>query len=144
MDPSLSPQSSSETLAEFFAIAIQTILYTHRVYPREIFDARQKYGVTVHISRSRLLTSFLTSTITSLKALLDKNLVDTVAVAILGPRAPRVLLRYVFRVAVLRPAVRGVGGDGAKAELRFRAMVLRVVEGEEAAALAQVAEEERG
>ena len=73
---------NAELLCEFLQFVVYEILYQRRIYPPILFEARRKYGATVHIPRSNLLMDYIQKFTMALLNDLSQGLITNVNVHI--------------------------------------------------------------
>ncbi|KAM0788827.1 hypothetical protein ACM66B_002913 [Microbotryomycetes sp. NB124-2] len=99
--------SFRETVAlvkDFLEVTFHTILYTRHVYPEQIFQKKQKYGVLVWQSRSPPLNEYLARIIECVSEELNKNTLQKVVLVIKNASVDETPIeRFVFDFESLVP-----------------------------------------
>ena len=91
-------RGSTTVVTEFFAFAINSILYQRGVYPAESFQKVQRYGVPLFITQDIPLKSYLGSVLSQLSEWLMNGSVQKL-VLVIGDQASGVNLeRWVFDI----------------------------------------------
>lgn len=69
-----------DILLEFLEVAFHYILFSRKIYPKEIFVKRKIYGITVHVSEHPELNEYLSNILSAIRELIkeDENSVKTV------------------------------------------------------------------
>jgi len=91
-------RGSVKIVTEFFAFAINSILYQRAIYPPDAFTATTQYGLSMMVTTDDGLKHYLTQVLTQLSAWLVRGEVQKFVVVITGADTKVVLERWVFNV----------------------------------------------
>eukprot|EP00494_Astrolonche_serrata_P026710 UN26973 len=62
-----------DVLYDFFEISIHTLLYIRDVYPPEIFEKVDKYGIPVRKSKHKVLNNYISNCLQGVKRWIKRN-----------------------------------------------------------------------
>ncbi|KAL1528269.1 hypothetical protein AB1Y20_009626 [Prymnesium parvum] len=110
-----------EVLREFLAAACHMILHSRHIYPREIFERRRLFDVTVFRSRHKELNEYIDMAVHGVCELLQRGEADAMVLAVLGPPTlhspdlhPVVHERYRFALSFTPHATTGTSDLSAQ------------------------------
>ncbi|KAJ3158260.1 MAD2 mitotic arrest deficient-like 2 [Geranomyces michiganensis] len=101
--PALNYSELADVLLEFLEVAIHHILHARRLYPAELFEARQKYGVAVRMSRHPALNTYIQDCLVGVRPDLENGTLSKLHLAIYGPGGGGggIVERFTFEVRSL-------------------------------------------
>ncbi|XP_077291275.1 DNA polymerase zeta subunit 2 [Arctopsyche grandis] len=73
----------NDIFIEFLEIAFHYLLFVYKIYPKEIFEDRKKYGASVKYSIHPQVNSYITNCLTSIKEVLIAGCLEKVAFCVL-------------------------------------------------------------
>ncbi|KAM3587012.1 hypothetical protein VKS41_002058 [Umbelopsis sp. WA50703] len=82
-------------LSEFLEVAIHQIIYIRGLYPKELFETRQKYNAAVQMSRHPDINRYINHVVEACKKEMPKEAIQSVAVVIIDSQQ-KPIERYVF------------------------------------------------
>jgi mitotic spindle assembly checkpoint protein MAD2 len=105
-------RGSTALVVEFFAYAINSILYQRGIYPPETFVRKQKYGLSMLVSNDEGLKEYLGNVLTQLSTWMMHRSVQKLVLVICGSESGATLERWVFDVQHDKSATKTTGPDG--------------------------------
>mmetsp|Transcript_67089 Transcript_67089/g.175922 ORF Transcript_67089/g.175922 Transcript_67089/m.175922 type:complete len:212 (-) Transcript_67089:54-689(-) len=93
-------RGSTETVAEFFGFAINSILYQRGVYPAENFAPVSKYGLSILVTKDKELQDFIGEVMQQLRGWMQRSQVKKLVIVIASQTTGYTLERWAFDVQV--------------------------------------------
>eukprot|EP00002_Diphylleia_rotans_P031764 TRINITY_DN6615_c0_g1_i1.p1 TRINITY_DN6615_c0_g1~~TRINITY_DN6615_c0_g1_i1.p1 ORF type:complete len:204 (+),score=51.54 TRINITY_DN6615_c0_g1_i1:98-709(+) len=91
-------RGSTQTVLEFFAYSINSILYQRGIYPPDSFDREKKYNLSMMVTKDEALKSYLKGVLAQLSEWLMASKVQQLVLVITGVDSEATLERWVFNV----------------------------------------------
>ncbi|KAJ3151085.1 MAD2 mitotic arrest deficient-like 2 [Geranomyces variabilis] len=98
--PSAPTLNYSDVLLEFLEVAIHHILHARGLYPAELFEARQKYGLPVRMSRHPALNAYIQDCLIGVRPDFENGTLNKLYLSVYGPGGG-VVERFTFEVRSL-------------------------------------------
>eukprot|EP00768_Dysnectes_brevis_P002683 gnl/Dysnectes_brevis/1979_a2278_2412.p1 GENE.gnl/Dysnectes_brevis/1979_a2278_2412~~gnl/Dysnectes_brevis/1979_a2278_2412.p1 ORF type:complete len:214 (+),score=37.16 gnl/Dysnectes_brevis/1979_a2278_2412:30-644(+) len=89
---------STEIVSEFFGYSINSILYLRGLYPPESFERRQKYGVTMMMTKEASVSAYVTAILDKVSTWLYSGKVRQLSIVVLSAATEEILERWDFAV----------------------------------------------
>eukprot|EP00762_Andalucia_godoyi_P003493 ANDGO_04331.mRNA.1 Mitotic spindle assembly checkpoint protein MAD2A len=103
-------RGSTQMVVEFFAYAVNSILYQRGIYPPESFTRKQKYGLAMMVTSDAGLQEYLGKVLSQLSSWMMSRTVQKLVLVITGSESGTTLERWVFDVQQDRNATASNGG----------------------------------
>jgi len=96
-------KGSVEIVSEFFAYAINSILYQRGIYSVDDFRREEHYGLTMFVAKDPELCAYLGHVIGQLQVWLAEGLVQRLVLVVTGLTSKETLERWSFNVETTKP-----------------------------------------
>lgn len=100
-------KGSTKLVTEFFAYAVNSILYQRGVYPPASFKEQKQYGLSVMVTKDAALTKYLGNVLTHLSDWLITGSLKKMVMVITSSTTSEVLERWTFDLKTDKAAVEG-------------------------------------
>lgn len=95
---SVTLKGSADLIKEYLDYGINSILYQRGIYPSEMFEPAEHFGITVYMTTNEGLKSFLTSILDQIQDWICENRMRKISLIISNTSTKEVLERWDFNI----------------------------------------------
>ncbi|KAK9916679.1 hypothetical protein WJX75_005693 [Coccomyxa subellipsoidea] len=120
-------KGSTKVVTEFFAYAVNSILYQRGIYSAESFEAQRQYGLTMMVTTDPGLTKYLTSVLQQMSDWLVTGALQKMVLVVTSVSTKEVLERWTFDIQTDKAVLSGEKPAPEKSEGEITSEIQAIV-----------------
>eukprot|EP00884_Botryococcus_braunii_P007424 jgi/Botrbrau1/16683/Bobra.0317s0001.1 len=100
-------RGSTTIVTEFFAYAVNSILYQRGIYPADMFSQKTQYGLSLMVTTDTALTTYLGTVLQQMSDWLMQGILQKIVLVISSVTSKEVLERWTFDIQTDNDAASG-------------------------------------
>ncbi|EIE26281.1 DNA-binding protein [Coccomyxa subellipsoidea C-169] len=120
-------KGSTKVVTEFFAYAVNSILYQRGIYSAESFEPQKQYGLTMMVTTDTGLTKYLTSVLQQMSDWLVTGALQKMVLVVTSVSTKEVLERWTFDIQTDKAVLSGEQPAPEKSESEITSEIQAIV-----------------